>query len=90
MPQTTDALRALMKRWFGDPVATHGPILFLESHGWTEEGGLFIPPVSHHNVSREELACLRFLAEEWDYSYEIGGYYPEYSDGLWPKQQKED
>lgn len=77
MPQTTDELRSLMNEWFHDPVSEQGPIEFLISHGFTEDRGLWIPPVPYHNVSREELACLRFLLEEWDHDYKIASYYPE-------------
>lgn len=84
MPQTTDELRALMGRWFGDEVDTKGPWRFLESHGFTEDRGIISPPTPSHNVSREELACLRFFAEEWDYDYKILGYYPEYPNGERP------
>lgn len=77
MPQTTDELRALMGEWFGDEIDDHPPTAFLLSHGFTEEGGHWKPPVPYHNVSREELACLRFLLEEWDHDYVIASYYPE-------------
>lgn len=82
MPQTTDELRALMDRWFGNPIDDGPPAMFLLSHGFTERAGMWYPPVPYHNVSREELACLRFLVEEWDHSYEIAGYYPEYPNGV--------
>lgn len=77
MPQTTDELRSLMREWFGDEVSDWGPMRFLMSHGFTEQAGMWKPPVPYHNVNREELACLRFLVEEWDYAYELASYYPE-------------
>ena len=77
MPQSTDELRALMTAWFGD-IGDDGPSGFLLSHGFCEkQTGLWHPPVPYHNVSREELACLRFLVEEWDHDYRISDYYPE-------------
>lgn len=76
MPQSTDELRSLMTEWFGD-LGDGGPSQFLLSHGFIEERGLWKPPVPFHNVSREELACLRFLVEEWDHDYTLGDYYPE-------------
>jgi len=78
VPQTTDELRALMGEWFGDEISDAGPTDFLLARGWAECGvGYWHPPVSHHNVSREELACLRFLVEEWDHDYVVASYYPE-------------
>lgn len=84
MPQTTNELRALMLKWFGDEIDDGPPAEFLLSRGFIEERGLWQPPVPYHNVSREELACLRFLVEEWDHDFRIAGYYPEYPTGEHP------
>ena len=46
MPQASDELRALMKRWFGDPVDEQGAMKLLLSHGFTEERGMWRKPVS--------------------------------------------
>jgi hypothetical protein len=81
MPQATNELRALMGRWFGDEIDDRGPTEFLLSHGFEEtKAGLWRPPVPYHNVSREELACLRFLVEEWDHDYAMASYFPEELD----------
>lgn len=77
MPQATDALRALMNEWFGDPIDDGPPTRFLLAHGFTERFGFWRPPVPAHNVSREELACLRFLVDEWDHDFVIEHYRPE-------------
>ena len=88
MPQTTDELRALMNEWFGDPIDDHGPTQFLLVRGYTERGGLWHPPVPYHNVNREELACLRFLVEEWDHDYVLSSYHPEEKFVMGPANAK--
>lgn len=69
MPSTTDEMRALMKKWFGDPVSDAGPLNFLLSRGWTDKAGLLEPPVPSHRASPYELKCVLFLIEEWDYGW---------------------
>lgn len=77
MPQATDELRDLMRRWFGD-IDELGPARVLLSRGWTENRyGVWSPPVLHHTAGEIEWACLRFLRDEWDYDWE-DPLYPEY------------
>lgn len=77
MPQTTDELRKLMKEWFGDEIDDVGPSQFLFSRGYSEKAGVWYPPVPAHNATPDEFACLRFLAEEWDYDFHLINPYPE-------------
>jgi hypothetical protein len=72
MPQASDELRNLMKKWFGHPVNMDGPYKLLMSHGFTDEGGLLHPPVPSYQLSNIELECIWFLMDEWDYDYEPG------------------
>lgn len=67
MPQASDELRALMKRWFGDPIDEQGPMKLLLSHGFTEENGMWRLPVPSHTISDIEWYCLKFLHDEWDF-----------------------
>ena len=69
MPSASDALRSLMEKWFGDPIDDGPPHRFLTSRGWTERSGMWKPPVPAHNPSREEICCLCFLRDEWDYDF---------------------
>jgi hypothetical protein len=70
MPQASRASQELMNRWFGHPVADYGPMKFLQMRGWIfTRGGMIEPPVSAHNPSVYELACIDFLCDEWDYGY---------------------
>jgi hypothetical protein len=67
MPQTTDTLRDLMDRWFGDVGTEFYALEFLKSHGYTEVGGMISRPTPAHNVSLDEYYCIRYLTEEWDF-----------------------
>ncbi len=78
MPQASDAQRKVMARWF--PICADGspnkdgiddgrPYLFLLSRGYTEKAGMWSKPTPSHTVSVEELECLLFLRDEWDYDY---------------------
>lgn len=69
MPRATDAHRAVMAKWFGSAVDEQGPYAFLRARGWTDVGGLLIPPVPAHNPSLYEYACIEFLCDEWDFAY---------------------
>lgn len=69
MPQATDEQRALMEKWFGDPISDEGPWKFLMARGWGDVAGLITPPVSFHHPSIYELACIDFLCCEWDYGF---------------------
>lgn len=70
MPQASDQQRALMEKWFGDPVDDTGPYAFLMARGYQEWAGLLIKPVPAHAVSEYEWACIEFLADEWDFGFE--------------------
>lgn len=66
MPQSSEALRDLMRCWFGD-ILDYGPMWLLESRGWTlNRGGLYSPPTSSY-YNEIDWLCLQFLIEEWDY-----------------------
>lgn len=71
MPQASDSQRKLMNDWFGDPVSDAGPSKLLESRGFIfGDDGVIIPPVPHHNPTVEEVECILFLINEWDYGYD--------------------
>jgi hypothetical protein len=81
MPQTSDAVLAIIAAWFPDRFS-RGPTgteLFspdylchkvLLSKGWTEHAGMFSPPVPSYYGPREDYILLKYLVEEWDYAYE--------------------
>ena len=72
MPQASEQDRDQMEKWFGDAVDSRGPAAFLESHGWKlTEGWEWKPPTPYHSVSCYELACIRFLIDEWDYGFTV-------------------
>lgn len=81
MPQASNEQRALMEKWFGDPVDDGGPYRFLQSHGFTEWAGTFKPPVPSHNVSCDEWECIAFLCDEWDYGFNRRPASPSTDDG---------
>ena len=68
MPQTTDALRNLMHKWFGFEADSEA-WLFLASHGFTQNRWVISPPVPAHNISYTEWLCIRYLVEEWDWAF---------------------
>lgn len=85
MPQASDLQRALMAKWFphyedGTPneggIADGPPARFLLSHGFVEKCGMWYPPTPTYNISPDELACLEFLCDEWDYAFECSDYDP--------------
>lgn len=69
MPQASEAYRALMNKWFDDPISLEGPEEFLRARGWTFPGGVCTPPTPAHQPSAYEYACICFLCHEWDYGY---------------------
>lgn len=72
MPQTSDCMRALMLKWFGNEI--DGPVLFLESHGYVlRSDWRWDKPCSSHSISYEEFQCIRFLIEEWDFGGVVSG-----------------
>jgi len=68
MPTANDTQRNLMKKWFGS-IDNAEPLRFLFTRGYTEEAGMIRPPTSAHTFSREEMACILFLRDEWDYNF---------------------
>lgn len=79
MPQSSDEMRALMEKWFGDPVGDKGPMLFLQSRGYTLGGKWeWKLPTPSHTVSFEELKCIQFLIEEWDMGHISQDKHPVY------------
>lgn len=82
MPQASDEQRALMKRWFGDPIDDRPPTEFLLAHGYVvDQVGLWRKPTSAHRVSYAEGACLDFLCDEWDHAFVDMGFWPGAGDG---------
>jgi len=69
MPQASNMHRALMEKWFGDPIDDGPPSLFLISRGYTETRGYWRKPTPAHTVSHEEACCLDFLMDEWDHAF---------------------
>jgi hypothetical protein len=69
MPQASDEQRALMERWFGDPIDDGAPRRFLLSHGYTESKGFWRKPTPAHTVSHAEGECIDFLCDEWDFAF---------------------
>lgn len=78
MPQTSDEMRALMQKWFGEAIDDTWPLYFLLSRGWTEKGGMLFPPTSAHTCSDYEYACLLYLREEWDYDWRDRGSFAKF------------
>lgn len=73
MPQATNEQRALMQKWFGDPIDDYGPMKFLYAHGYNDQAGMWYKPTPSHTVSMFEWECLNFLCDEWDYGYNFRG-----------------
>lgn len=70
MPQSSDELRKLMGQWFGDEISDEGPYKYLMSKGWIEEAGMFYSPTPSYFGPVEDYIVLKFMMEEWDYSWE--------------------
>jgi hypothetical protein len=70
MPQATDEQRALMNKWFGNPIDDGPPYRFLMARGYQEWAGMLIKPTPAHSVSEYEWACIEFLCFEWDYGFD--------------------
>lgn len=70
MPQATEKLRARITTMFGS-LDDAGPCQYLERHGYTlatTQSVWFKPGVTElWEMTNEELICLEFLVEEWDY-----------------------
>ena len=72
MPQATNELRQKMHDRFGDSIDDHGPWMYLEERGYTEDGFLIHAPVGHV-ISEEEGDCIDFLCDEWDWAFAGAG-----------------
>jgi hypothetical protein len=69
MPSTIDELRDVIRLWFGHAF-DDGPVWsFLQSRGYTEDRGVIHKPTPHHSMSWEEIACVRYLVEEWGWGF---------------------
>lgn len=78
MPQTSDAVQAIIDEWFPNRFLRNetGTTLLgqdflcrkvLLSKGWTERAGMFSPPTPSYYGPREDYILLKYLREEWDY-----------------------
>lgn len=84
MPSSSDQIRALMARWFPSADESHiaDPVDvmdFLATHGFTETSGHIKLPTKSHTCSWDEMLCIRYLIEEWDYDVADSNY-PEYPE----------
>lgn len=86
MPSASDAQHQIMKEWFGSEVGEEEPRRFLAARGWTEQAGMYSPPVPSHNPSIYEVECLLFLRDEWDYDFTFNYQLP--SDFLMRSQKR--
>lgn len=69
MPSASPELRARMQKRFGDPISDMGPMQFLESRGYalTRDWCWSKPGLVLAEVPEDELECIQFLADEWDF-----------------------
>lgn len=75
MPQTSKEVQDIIDGWFppDDPrTQDHRCLMLLEAKGWVEKNGMLYPPVSSYYGPREDYVMLKYLVEEWDYSYKTG------------------
>lgn len=71
MPQADDERRALMQKYFGNPVDYAGPTKYLKACGWKESSvGWWRSPAPMSEVTEKEYECFLFLRDEWDHDYE--------------------
>lgn len=70
MPQASDEDREKMVRYFGGPGGDDTPVLkWLSEVGWTFPKGICTRPSPNHIPTPQELECVYFLCDEWDYGY---------------------
>ena len=68
MPSATDELRGEMQKMFGNEVDDFGPTKFLEDRGYTlNEEWNWVKPSPDHIPLADELICIYFLMQEWDF-----------------------
>lgn len=67
MPSASRELQSQMLAWFGS-IDSNGPEAFLESRGYVlTRGWEWRLPVPAHTLRDEEILCIKFLMQEWDY-----------------------
>lgn len=70
MPQASDKLRDKMRQRFGD-IGVEGPCDFLSEAGYKNTADFLWEPKpgvkSYGDMTQDELDCLDFLCDEWDY-----------------------
>lgn len=67
MPQATDELRQRMLERFGSAIDDYKPWSFLRERGYTENRFRINWP--SHTPTEEELECINFLCDEWDWDF---------------------
>ena len=76
MPQASDRLQRRMGELFGSDTGDEGPIKFLETAGYTlNRDWTWVPKAGVKELwemTQDELACLQFLVEEWDFGGLMG------------------
>jgi len=60
-----------MEDYFGDPIDDSGPMKFLRDNGFWEDRWLWKTAKPVATISDKEWACLNFLADEWDHSWDF-------------------
>jgi hypothetical protein len=68
MPQASESLRTLMRQWF-HTTDDGPPTRFLDARGWTCHKGMWTKPSPSYQPSDYEVACLRYLRDEWDHDW---------------------
>jgi len=68
MPQASQTLRENIIRRFGD-LDTRGPIAFLANAGYSIDENFFIVTDKNRALTADEEECVRFLIDEWDFSW---------------------
>lgn len=71
MPESTEELRTKIRERFDGSIDSEGPTKYLENAGyvltpqwvWIAKPGV----TSYEEMTPEELECLDFLIQEWDY-----------------------
>ena len=67
MPTASDEDRAEIVRRFGN-IDPRGPENYLTAHGWKlTRDWTWVPPTPDYRASADEINCIQFLIDEWDY-----------------------
>ncbi len=68
MPTASPELRDAMERRFGDSVGDSGPMGFLKDRGYKlGRDWCWRRPTPDHLAADDEIECIEFLFEEWDF-----------------------